>query len=311
MSEEPLVSIIIPTYNRAHLIGETLDSVLAQTYQNWECIVVDDGSTDETDEVMKSYCEKDLRFVYKHRSAERPKGANACRNLGLDVANGDYIIFFDSDDLMTKGHVEEKLKPLLNGKYDYSIAKTKYFNVKDESLERYYKFDQYEITPHNYIVQNINWLTLDVCIKSTLAKEVHFNQNLQSGQEFNYFSKLILKSNKCIFIPKYLSLRRKHDNSTQANLKTQNIKWRRSFKSMWLTYLDIKEDIVVITKKILLYKCIKNIYREKEFFAEDRSLFLKEIYNVFGIAGVINFWMMFYLRKFFNKGYSFRQKFKA
>ncbi len=55
MTQQPLVSIIIPTYNRAHLIGETLDSVLAQTYQNWECIVVDDGSSDNTEEVVGSY----------------------------------------------------------------------------------------------------------------------------------------------------------------------------------------------------------------------------------------------------------------
>ncbi len=58
----PLVSIIIPTYNRAHLIHETLDSVLAQTYTNWECIVVDDGSSDNTEEVLESYINKDFRF---------------------------------------------------------------------------------------------------------------------------------------------------------------------------------------------------------------------------------------------------------
>ena len=59
MSDQPLVSIIIPTYNRAHLIGETLDSVVAQTYLNWECIIVDDGSSDNTDEVVGKYVEKD------------------------------------------------------------------------------------------------------------------------------------------------------------------------------------------------------------------------------------------------------------
>ena len=60
--QPPLVSIIIPTYNRAHLIGETLDSVLVQTYTHWECIVVDDGSTDGTDALLATYCKKDSRF---------------------------------------------------------------------------------------------------------------------------------------------------------------------------------------------------------------------------------------------------------
>ena len=62
--DNPLVSIIIPTYNRAHLISETLDSVLAQTYTNWECIVVNDGSPDDTEKVAKRWVEKDSRFKY-------------------------------------------------------------------------------------------------------------------------------------------------------------------------------------------------------------------------------------------------------
>ena len=81
-----LVSIIIPTYNRAHLIGETLDSVLAQTYQNWECIIVDDGSSDSTDSLIATYKTIDVRFQYLHRTPEKIKGANACRNIGLGAA---------------------------------------------------------------------------------------------------------------------------------------------------------------------------------------------------------------------------------
>lgn len=107
-SSSPLVSIIIPTYNRAHLIGETLDSVLAQTYQNWECIVVDDGSTDGTDEVMAAYMAKDTRFQYHHRPKDRLPGGNAARNYGFEVSKGEYIQWFDSDDLMLPEFINEK-----------------------------------------------------------------------------------------------------------------------------------------------------------------------------------------------------------
>ncbi|WP_372938266.1 glycosyltransferase family 2 protein, partial [Seonamhaeicola sp.] len=88
---QPLVSIIIPTYNRAHLIGETLDSVLAQTYTHWECIVVDDGSSDHTSQVVATYCKNDARFQYHQRPLDRPKGANACRNYGFELSKGEYI----------------------------------------------------------------------------------------------------------------------------------------------------------------------------------------------------------------------------
>ena len=80
---QPLISIIIPTYNRAQIIGETLDSLIAQTYANWECIAVDDGSTDNTDEVLVAYCNKDTRFQYHHRPKDKLKGPNSCRNYGF------------------------------------------------------------------------------------------------------------------------------------------------------------------------------------------------------------------------------------
>ena len=95
-----LVSIIIPTYNRAHLISETLHSIIAQTYTYWECIVVDDGSTDNTEEILKNYIKKDKRFQYHQRPKDKPKGANACRNYGISISNGDFLLVMDSDDLL-------------------------------------------------------------------------------------------------------------------------------------------------------------------------------------------------------------------
>src|SRR5690606_34735075 len=109
----PLVSIIIPTYTRAHLIGETLDSVLAQTYTHWECIVVDDGSADGTDTLMKSYCDKDARFQYHHRPADRLPGGNAARNYGFEVSKGEYVMFLDSDDLYIKTALKERVENAL------------------------------------------------------------------------------------------------------------------------------------------------------------------------------------------------------
>src|SRR5690606_37985604 len=132
---EPLVSIIIPTYNRAHLIGETLDSVLAQTYTNWECIILDDGSTDNTTEVVQGYLDKDPRFQYHHRPADRPKGANACRNYGFEVSKGEYVNWFDDDDVMFNSKIEVQLNVLLNYKIDFTIAKFSNFRNKENLID--------------------------------------------------------------------------------------------------------------------------------------------------------------------------------
>jgi glycosyltransferase involved in cell wall biosynthesis len=311
MNSTSLISIIIPNYNRAQLIGETLNSILRQTYTNWECIVVDDGSTDSSLKILGEYHKKELRITCYKRPEEKTKGANACRNFGLEKAKGDYIVFFDSDDLMTPDHLEKKLSALLENQVDYVIAKTKFLNDDDDFLERYYTFDQFEITAHNFIVQNINWLTYDTLIEAKLAKSISYNEHLQSGQEFNYFCKLVLKSTKAIFIEEYVTLRRKHENSTQGKLKNENIKWKRSFKSMWLTYIDIKHDLPLSAGKVLLYKCIRTIYRQKQFLADNKILFLKETYKQFGFSGLRDFLSMYLLRKYFNKGYGQREKLKV
>jgi glycosyltransferase involved in cell wall biosynthesis len=103
MNPEPIFfSVIIPTYNRAHLITRTIDSILQQQYRNYEIIIVDDGSTDNTEEVVKKYISQHVIYV-KRQNAERA----ASRNFGVTIARGTYINFFDSDDLAYPNHLEE------------------------------------------------------------------------------------------------------------------------------------------------------------------------------------------------------------
>jgi glycosyltransferase involved in cell wall biosynthesis len=90
-----LVSVIIPTYNRAHLIGETIQSVMRQTYSNWEIIVVDDGSTDNTREVISRFADKNILY----HCVDHYGSSGAVRNYGISQSSGEYIAFLDSDDL--------------------------------------------------------------------------------------------------------------------------------------------------------------------------------------------------------------------
>lgn len=94
-----LISIIIPCYNQAQFLPETLQSVLDQTYSNWECIIVNDGSPDNSEEIALEWCKKDSRFRY-HKKENG--GISSARNAGLILAKGDYIQFLDSDDLLEK-----------------------------------------------------------------------------------------------------------------------------------------------------------------------------------------------------------------
>ena len=120
----PLISIIIPTYNRAHLISETLDSVLEQTYANWECLIVDDGSTDKTKEVVREYVDKDDRFRFYTRPIKKRKGPNSCRNYGFEKSKGTYVNWFDSDDLYLSNALESYVGCLTEN-IDVVVAKTR------------------------------------------------------------------------------------------------------------------------------------------------------------------------------------------
>src|SRR3954468_14064804 len=95
----PKVSIVIPTRDRAALLGETIESVLAQSYRNWEAIVVDDNSTDGTVELMRAYEQQDDRIKFSQLAPAR-SGAPAARNHGVALASGEFVIFLDSDDLL-------------------------------------------------------------------------------------------------------------------------------------------------------------------------------------------------------------------
>lgn len=97
MKNEPIISIIIPTYNRAAIIGKTIDSFIAQTFEDWEMLIVDDYSTDDSKKVIESFAQKDSRINYLIN--ERRKGPQGARNTGILHANSDWVCLFDSDDI--------------------------------------------------------------------------------------------------------------------------------------------------------------------------------------------------------------------
>ena len=98
MQQQPPISIIIPTFNRAATIGKTIDSFIAQDYIDWEMLVVDDHSTDNTQEVIDAYNKRDSRIHYLLN--ERKKGAQGARNTGLLHVKHDWVVLFDSDDFV-------------------------------------------------------------------------------------------------------------------------------------------------------------------------------------------------------------------
>jgi len=134
-SSQPLVSIIMAAYNRQDLMVETLDNVAAQTYSNWECIVVDDGSTDGTVDVLKRYAMADKRIRYVRQRNQGPAGA---RNHGLREARGEYVQFWDSDDFLEKRKLEAHVAYLqAHPNADIVYGSARYFRTEAPDERRY------------------------------------------------------------------------------------------------------------------------------------------------------------------------------
>tara|TARA_R110001583_G_scaffold162719_1_gene314993 strand:- start:48643 stop:49593 length:951 start_codon:yes stop_codon:yes gene_type:complete len=230
--QTPLVSIIIPTYNRAQLIGETLDSVLAQTYTNWECIVVDDGSTDGTGKLLATYCKKDARFQYHHRPKDRPKGANACRNYGFELSKGEYVNWFDSDDLMVENKLEFQVNKLKVSNLNFSICQTLVFENEIDNIIGLRKDKIYSIDFFNdFIINDIKWLTQAPLIKRKflVKNSIEYDESLMQSQERDYFIKILSLVDDYLHDDTPLVLFRKHEDSISHGKYTKD-KMESNFK---------------------------------------------------------------------------------
>lgn len=129
----PLVSIIVPCYNQAQYLPETLDSVLAQTYPNWECIIVNDGSPDNTEEIAKQYCNKDERFKYLW---QRNSGVSVARNNGIALSKGDFLQFIDSDDVLELDKLNQQVGFLIENEHvDIVYSGSRYFYNTDKGKD--------------------------------------------------------------------------------------------------------------------------------------------------------------------------------
>ena len=144
-----MVSIIIPYFNSAKFFAETLDSVLNQSYPDWECLLIDDGSTDESGSIVDDYTQKDTRFVSLKRENGQ-KGVSQCRNIGIEAAKGDFILFLDSDDLMDANCLKHRVEFMESEpELDFAVFQVETFGLeknvmtsfKSDYMESFLRFD--------------------------------------------------------------------------------------------------------------------------------------------------------------------------
>jgi len=270
MIKNPLISVVIPVYNRSDVVLESLESVKSQTYSNWECVIIDDGSEDGTQEVIKSFIKEDFRFKFFLRESE-PKGASACRNIGLKIAVGQYIIFLDSDDLLAKDCLEKRLKmAIANPEKNFWVFRTAQFNNKvGDSLTTWNVLNKEKDDLQRFILQDAPWHTMGpMWLKRTLTKVGGFDESALCWQDWELHIRVLLetknywKSNDDNIDSFYRNNRLNKWNTISKDQNNfEHILFRvKLFKGIYsrVTSVDHRKEIR-IAFSVLFYRVIKEL----------------------------------------------------
>lgn len=257
---KPLVTVIMATYNRAHFIVSTLNSIINQTYSNWECIIVDEGSVDDTEETIRVFCETDSRFSFHKKDLSKyQKGLSGTRNCGLDIADqrgATYIQLFDDDDIMHPQKLELQILPFLNDssldmtlccyrkfhtletiEFDLNLADDKSCFIESKNL-----FD-------DFFYYRVNMNSLGPIWKFDTIKNIRFDEKLFWGEEREFYLRIFLiKKIKYQPVNYILFWYRKHNLSITSDLyKNGDIKdesqKRLNFKIALLMLLKFNVDV--------------------------------------------------------------------
>lgn len=224
-----LVSIILPCYNSGKYISIAMDSILNQIHQNWELIVINDGSTDNTEDIIQKYKDSRIQYFY-HQNC----GVSKTRNVALKRMNGDYFCFLDADDFMPRESLESRLKVFLNNPevdfvdgtvqlYDQALQKK-----RSEWIPRYRgnPLDQLLSLSDTCFFGN-SWM-----IKRDKNKTYQFHENLSHGEDLLFFIELALQGGQYDFTDQDILHYRKGHISAMKNIRGLEDGYRYIYQSI-------------------------------------------------------------------------------
>ncbi len=206
----PTVSVIIPTYNRADIIGEAIRSVQVQTFENWEIIVVDDASKDDTDRVVTSIDDARVRYI-KH---ECNRGGSAARNTGIKHSSGEYLAFLDSDDLWFPKKLENQLKVFWNSSSNVGLVYTG--TIIKEGCRKLKPYAEGWITNDLLVKNVVGGCSVGMIKKEVISTVGLFDESLPSSQDKDFWLR-ISKEYRFKYVDDCMVLKRNYKEKYQIS----------------------------------------------------------------------------------------------
>lgn len=265
------ISIIMATFNRAHLIDESINAIQKQSFQDWECLIIDDGSTDNSEEIIADKTAADPRFTYIKRPEGYRKGLPGCRNYGLNIARGEYIIFYDDDDIVHPENLSYCINHIKGSKYHFiRYDKQPFFGsprsitmdpVKNSHLTT---FSNSEI--EKMITGEIPFASCCVLWNKVCFENIKFNESLMYAEEWECYSRILIDDYIGLSTNTVLYFNRKHLNSNTGEF-WNNDPIRRASKIK-----AVKLVIENLTEKGLLSLNLVQYFIRSGFLLKDNSI---------------------------------------
>lgn len=263
-----LISIIIPCYNQGHFLEETLKSVYSQTYTDWECIIINDGSLDDTENVAKKWCEKNSKFKYFKKENG---GLSSARNAGLKVAQGEYIQFLDADDLLHEDKFSQSILMFKNENYEIILTNfLRFKKIKEKTKRAFCNLEQQEFNFKSILLDWDRKFTIPIhcgLFKRELIGGIQFEESIKAKEDWVFWLELFIDNPKVGFIDEALTFYRVNPKGM-----TRDATFMELNKSQALVVIFNRLDDV---HKQLFFK------RVSEELIESRLKFRHFKYNVF------------------------------
>lgn len=261
----PLISIIIPTYNRALIIGDTIASIMAQSYIHWECIIVDDGSTDNTEEIIASFSKINPAIFYYKRPNTLPKGPSSCRNFGFSKSKGAIVNWFDSDDLYMPDAFQTMVAKF-SIDIDVVVAKLEIVDlqtkrkIRESAIHSSQIIDDYFTGKISYYVCGPFWNRLFLEKQKSL-----FDEKLRNLDDWDFNLRMLLQNPKVVYLDKAVIQYQFHENSLSQEIRKFNFE-------------EIQSEIYAREKMLNILSSTSNFNKSKVtlFYSNRCKFFLKE-----------------------------------
>ncbi len=276
MNQLPLISVIIPCYNQAKFLHETCNSLISQTYTNWEAIIVNDGSTDHTEKIANDICIKNSRFKLINQPNQ---GLSSARNTGLKNSSGKFIQFLDSDDLLSPHKLQSSIE--LMNQEETDIVISNFFRFKSKNGKE--KKSRFNLKNHTINFESI-LLKWDIefaipihcaLFSSNIINNTRFNEFVKAKEDWIFWLDIMIKKPKIIYYNSQDALYRAHKNNMSKNFKLMQLNNESANRHI---FKKLTEE-----HKELFFKRINSELSKSRisFFLFKQSLFSRKITTYF------------------------------